>query len=224
MFKNLRILSTGGGSGLGLELTKQFLSESALVTVYDIKEQPFEDENLSYFQEDLLETIPEGGDYDIFVSNVAYYSGKKDFSDITEDEIKKDIKINIELPLMILKKNKIKKIVFINSILCFQGFTFTSMYAASKSYFHTFNQSLRQDNYDTLIVYPCKIDTPMFKDIKIGSGFSAKYVAEKVLEAIRNNDKQIFIPFYIRILSYVQFFNYRIQDRIDGIFKWLKFY
>ncbi|KAG0418044.1 hypothetical protein EQH57_0822, partial [Dictyocoela roeselum] len=178
MWKGKKVLISGGSSGLGIELAKRFLKEGSIVTILDKISPPVYHKNLIFQKTNLLEGLPEKGTYDIFVSNVAHYPGCKEFLELTEREIKDDIKLNVEGPLLIISRMNIKHIIFINSITCFQGFSMAPLYTASKAYFSNFNQSLRQSGIKTTIVYPYKLKTPMFAEFMIGNGYSLSYVVD----------------------------------------------
>ena len=112
------------------------------------------------------------------------------------------------LPFML--KQKSGQIVVISSISGKIGFFLRSAYSASKHALHGFFDSLRMeifnDNVKVLLVCPGKINTKISinaltaegtqhgkLDESTAKGMSAEDCAKRILKAIKNNEKEIYV-------------------------------
>lgn len=194
-FYNRTVCVTGGASGLGLEITRALLAQLAIVVVIDCIEQPIIHKNLTYYQIDLSKERPIlDTKFDVFISNLGTSVGSKSFDEMTMEEIELMLLLNVSIQLHFLKRMEYKKFVFINSILSFHGVPQYSMYCAVKAFIRTLNESLVMEGKDTLIVYPYKINTQLFKEVRDIFTLDAKYVAKRVLRDISKHHTEDFIP------------------------------
>ncbi|KAL7344855.1 short chain dehydrogenase [Encephalitozoon intestinalis] len=193
---------TGGSRGLGLEITKELAKKGCYVHVFGRSPQPFSHKNVKYYQMDLLKERPAIAiPFDIVISNLGTSVGNKGFDEMEYKEVTDMLKLNVELHLWLLKNISYKKFVFVNSILSQQGLPGYSMYCASKSFIHTLNQSLRREGKDTIIIYPYKINTSLFSEIKDIWTLDANYVAQRLLRDIENGTREDFIPWIFKPIT-----------------------
>ncbi|EEQ82877.1 hypothetical protein NCER_100361 [Vairimorpha ceranae BRL01] len=188
---------SGGNGGLGLALVKILVNiceEVVVVDSSDMCQELSELPNVSYVRCDLLKERPRPFTVDVFIANVGMSMGPKLVKDAEFKEMCEMIALNISSHLWFFKNVKHKKFVFIDSVLAFNGMEYYSMYCACKSFIHTFNEGLQREGHDTLIVYPYKINTDMFKEIKDYGTLDVNNVAESVVDAIKTDKKSLFLP------------------------------
>ncbi|AFN83859.1 putative short chain oxidoreductase [Encephalitozoon romaleae SJ-2008] len=212
---------TGGSRGLGLEIAKELAKKGSYVHVIGKSPQSFGHENIKYYQIDLLKEKPDiTTPFDIVISNLGTSVGNKRFDDMEYNEVMDMLKLNVELHLWLLKNVRYKKFVFVNSILSQQGLPEYSMYCASKSFIHTLNQSLRREGKDTMIIYPYKINTPLFREVRDVWTLDANYVAVRLLKDIENGVREDFVPWIFKpIILISRMIPMFIQDRLSSLVK-----
>ncbi|KAF7683386.1 hypothetical protein TCON_1408 [Astathelohania contejeani] len=201
-----KILITGCSSGLGYELTKLLLQEGNEVYGMDKNDIYINNALFHFMKMDLRKKYPDLNfiQFDIVISNLGTFTGLKTYDSMEYSEIEDEIRLNILIPLYITKFAKSKKYVFINSVLSQTGFPKLSIYCACKSFISTFNQSLRREGKDTLIVYPYKFRTQMFKEVRNFFAMDTKKVAIQIVAAIKKEKKELYLPFifkYTHLLS-----------------------
>jgi NAD(P)-dependent dehydrogenase (short-subunit alcohol dehydrogenase family) len=163
---NRKAIITGAAGGMGTVFTKRFLAEGALVCAMDTT-----DDGLDKLKSDLgapaklitvkaditsetdadmlSETLREAwGNADILVNNAGWFPFT-DFEDISYDEWKKVIAINLDGPFLIsrallplLKKSKAGRIINIGSGSIFNGPPNQTHYVSAKSGITGFTRSL----------------------------------------------------------------------------------
>ncbi|KAM0672897.1 putative short chain dehydrogenase [Ordospora colligata] len=215
------VFVTGASRGLGLEITKELLARGAYVHAIGRSSQPYFHPNLTYHQMDLQLQKPDLGiSFDIVISNLGTSVGNKRFCDMEYQEITGMLQMNVELQLWLLKNISYTKFVFINSVLSQQGLPEYSMYCASKAFIHTLNQSLRREGKDTVIIYPYKINTTLFNEIRDVCALDAKAVAVRVVKDIENGTREDFMPWIFGPISHIfRIMPLFIQDLLARIIK-----
>lgn len=200
---NITVCITGGNKGLGREIVKILLKQCKKIIVIDRSEQILKHNKIEYIRIDLYKSLPEPREVDIFISNLGMSLGNKKFDDISENEIDQMLFINIKLQFWFYKNFIYKKFVFINSVTSFRGIENYSLYCSCKSFIKTFNQSLLREGSNTMIVYPYKINTQMFKEIKCLGVLEPDYVAARVIKGLENDSKEIYVPFIFRYCEFI---------------------
>lgn len=195
-------------------------AKGANITIIDRANDPGFDFSYNYLKYDLSKEFPNLDDYffDVFISNAAIFSGYKPFTELSEEEIKQNILINVLAPTILLKKVKCTKHVLINSVCSLAGLINISLYSASKAFLRVLNESLRREGMDTLIYCPFKINTNMFKDIGDKFVLKVEDVAEDIINCIETNKKEVYNPFYYRFTFLFSFLPISFQDKI---YKWI---
>ncbi|WUR04168.1 short-chain dehydrogenase/reductase [Vairimorpha necatrix] len=216
---NKTVCITAGNKGLGGEIVKLLLEKCKKIIIIDRSDQITFHDKIHYIQMDISKELPPVQDCDIFISNLGLSLGQKLVKDMTYEEMEKMIYVNIKLQLWFYKNYKYKKFVFINSVMSFIGLEKYSFYSASKAFIRILNQSLIREKCDTLIVYPYKINTLMFKEVKDFWTLEASKVAESVIYGIENDKKEIWLPWIFRyteaLLGFLpRFVSYWIMDLI----------
>ncbi|AFM99149.1 putative short chain dehydrogenase [Encephalitozoon hellem] len=212
---------TGGSRGLGLEIVKELAKRGSYVHVIGRSPQSFDHENIRYYQIDLLREKPDIAiPFDIVISNLGTSVGNKTFDDMEYTEVVDMLKLNVELHLWLLKNTRYKKFVFVNSILSQQGLPGYSMYCASKSFIHTLNQSLRREGKDTMIIYPYKINTSLFREVRDVWTLDANYVAVRLLNDIENGVREDFVPWIFKPITLLsKMVPMFVQDALSSLVK-----
>jgi len=181
---NNKILITGGGSGIGLGLAKQFLAENNTVIVCgrrasvlaELTEQypaiitRVCDLSVSSEREALYQWIlTERSDLNVLVNN----AGIQQWMDIADPDFylraKEELAINIEAPLhltaLFIKLSNLTTVINTTSGLSFTPLAKVSTYSASKAYFHSFTLSLRAllapRNIEVIELIPPAINTDL---------------------------------------------------------------
>lgn len=195
--KNKKIFISGGSGGIGLEVIKILLSKGSIVYNVDRNDIEIKDDRLSHYSMDLCKELPDLDDveFDIMILNVAKNPGIKPFDEYSIEEVETSLFLNIQIHLKLLKKLKYKKIVFMNSVCSFVGISNFSIYCASKAFLSVFNESLRREGKDTFIIYPYKVNTDMFADMKDFGTIDKCHLARIIVSDIESGVKERVIPF-----------------------------
>lgn len=201
-FKDKKVLVTGGSTGIGLEIIRILLNKGAIVHSISRTEPPIKNSNLHVYLSDLYLEMPKIDNfYDIVMLNIGVNPGQKNFDDFTIEEMNRTIYLNLTVHLMILKTVKYNKVVFLDSVLSMIGLPNNSIYCACKSFISIFNESLRQEGKDTYIIYPYKVNTELFTEIKdFILTLDKKYVAETIIKDIENGRKTRVLPWIFTLV------------------------
>lgn len=206
IWKDKNVLITGGSKGIGFEMAKILLEKGAIVHTLSRTAPEFLSPNLFWHKVDLLKDFPEFKIYfDVAILNVGANPGQLKFEDISEDEQERTLYLNLNVHLKVIRRIKCKKIVFIDSILSMTGLPYNSLYCSCKAFIKTFNESLRREGHDTYIIYPYKINTELFSEIKDFFSLDKKYVAQTVIKDIEDNRKERVLP---RIFALIPLLNF----------------
>lgn len=198
ILKDKSVCITAGNKGLGGEIVKLLLDKCSKIIIIDRSKQLIHHEKICYIQIDLNNEKPPIQEVDIFISNLGMSLGSKLVEEMTYEEMERMIYINISLQMWFYKHFKYKKFVFINSVMSFVGLERYSFYSASKAFIRILNQSLLREKRDTLIVYPYKINTPMFREVKDFWILEPTDVAFRVIRGIEKDEKEIWMPWIFR--------------------------
>lgn len=199
--KNKKILISGASRGIGLETIKILLQKGAIVHNISRERPPIQNSNLYVHLADLYTTIPEINEFfDIVILNLGVNPGQKLFDELHVEEVKRTIFLNLTVHLLILKTVKYKNVVFVDSILSMVGLPYNSLYCSCKSFISTFNESLRREGVDTYIIYPYKVNTDLFPEIKDFLTLDKKTVAKTIVADIQSGRKERVIPWIFNIV------------------------
>lgn len=204
--KNKVICITGASYGLGLEITKILLSKKAIVHSIARSESPIENSNLFHHRTDLNEGIPDIQDikFDILIMNVGYNPGRVPYDKLAYNEVERAVRLNILVHLELISRLRHKKIVFINSVVSMVGIPDFSLYCASKAFISNFNEALQREGKDTYIVYPYKINTGFFQQMKDFMTLDKKYLAQIIVRDIEHGVRKRTVPCVFAILTFLQ--------------------
>lgn len=200
-----KVFITGGSKGIGFEIVKILLDKGAVVYTMSRTAPDYNHTNLICHRADLYNHIPRMNvEFDVIIMNIGANVGFRPFDDLEEEEIERNIFLNLNVHVLLAKRLKYKKIVFIDSILSFSGIPNSSLYCASKAFISSFNQSLRREGKDTYIVFPYKVNTGLFDEIKDFMTLDKQSVAQTVVSDIENNVKSRTIPFIFNIIPILE--------------------
>lgn len=215
ILKSKKILITGGSRGIGFELIKLFLKENAIVYNLSRTKPSITHPNLFHLQVNLDNInfvknpnfkIIKSTDFDIVVNNVGLNPGVMKFECISDELIFKGIKVNILSHVLITKHVNCKKHVFVNSMLGLVSCPENAIYCASKAFINSFANTLRMEGRDVFIIYPGKVDTTMFVEIKNFMCRKKENVAEGIFKGILKDLKTKYMPFSISLLPFLMSF------------------
>ncbi|RZJ65917.1 MAG: SDR family NAD(P)-dependent oxidoreductase [Flavobacterium sp.] len=211
------ILITGGGSGIGFEMAKQFSALGNKVIITGRNEERLESavsqlENARFIQADvtehndverLVETIQRDfPTLNVLINNAGnaqYYKLTDENANAFEkaqEEILTNYLSTIRLTeklLPTLRKNKNAAIANVSSIVAFVPGITLPTYAASKAALHSYSQSLRLSltrNNDDIRVFelmPPLVNTEFSKEIGGENGMNPADVAKSLVDAIEND-------------------------------------
>ncbi|MCL4354145.1 SDR family oxidoreductase [Patescibacteria group bacterium] len=187
---NLTVLITGGSSGFGLELTKEFIRRKCKVIICSRDHRKLEkarkdinSKKLLYYScdvrnpEEIGRLVNEIKKIDILVNCAGIYS-RSSLINVSESLISAVIDTNLKgviyfthavLPAMVKRNSGL--IININSLTGLNGKKEQSLYAASKFGLRGFTESLREELEHTKIrileIYPGSMNTQIYKNAGI---------------------------------------------------------
>lgn len=227
------VVVTGGSSGLGKEIAAQFAATGVKVAVMDIITPLAESEipYVQYFKCDVGDEDDVKTSYDsicgtvgrptVLVNNAAIATGKM-LSELSCDEIRQTIRVNLLLSFYTIKKflpsmqqQKRGYIVTIGSVLGYMSPAQLSAYGASKAALIALHELITYElgapllcahGVKTLLICPGKMKTPMFDSVAtswrwIAPELEPAYVARSIIEALQHGRRgEIKLPFYANFL------------------------
>lgn len=182
--KNNVVLITGGGSGIGLALAKQFYENANRVIIVGRNEEKLKRikgvmSNIEYYRADLSDTqslrhmVEQNGDVNIVVNNAGIQENYS-FADegIDTDIVINEVQVNLLSPLLLTKMflpqlmaHKSSAIVNVTSGLAFVPKESAGVYCATKAALHSFSISLRWQLQETSVklyeIIPPLVETDM---------------------------------------------------------------
>jgi uncharacterized oxidoreductase len=189
---------TGGSSGIGLALAREFLARGAQVLIVGRRQERLNEAaselarsgttvktfagdvtNSSDRTKLIAKAVAELGGIDILVNNAgAVRAGRLEA--IAEDEIRAMMEVDLIAPILLtrealphLRKGGDSLIVNITSAAALTGVPFYGTYAATKAGLARFGEALRREltgeGVHVLTVYPVATDTPMMASSKAGA-------------------------------------------------------
>ncbi len=185
-FKNKRILITGAGSGLGKELTTQFLKAGAVVIAFDKNISKLDELKNSYpnsldiqqvdltdhdqIKKVIINTNAHWKSIDVLVNNAGVIQQFVPVADLSDAEIRKVFEINFFAPLNLIrlflplvKKDEESLIVNVSSMGSYTPVPGQSIYGASKAALKLLTEGLemelRQSKTKVAIVFPGAMKT-----------------------------------------------------------------
>ena len=213
--ENKRILITGGGSGIGLELARRLGEANDVViagrTTSKLHAARAGNPRLRPVQLDvtsedsareLIESIESDlGGLDLLVNNAGVMRGGELTAADTATTTTEELEVNLggairmtRLALPLLKAAPQAGIVFISSAVAVTAVPHLSVYAATKAGVHSFARSLRAELADTSIrvfeALPPVVDTEMTRDLDVGK-VPPSAVAKAVIAGITRGKEQI---------------------------------
>lgn len=223
---------TGGSSGIGKELAKELLKDNYKVLIIGKTKSKVQDalnelkkisDNCSGFVCDINdekrvkylinEIIKENHKIDLLVNN-AGFSYYKEFTDLTEEEIKEIVSTNLlgtiyfcKFVIPAMEKQGHGHIVNVASVAGRIGFPKLSVYCASKFGVAGFSESLyyemREKNINVTLVCPGAVDTDFYRDESFKQFphterhkkvMSPEYVAKEIKKAIDEKRFELILP------------------------------
>ena len=254
---NRNVIITGAASGIGRLMAHLFAKERSNLAIIDINETALKEtaDELSQYQvkvhpyrcdlssrgeiEETARTIRDDFDQiDILVNNAGVISGKL-ISDLSYEEIRKTIDVNLMAVILMTKQfipemmsRNSGHIVNISSAAGVVGNPQMGDYCASKFGVIGFSDTLRREfrkigckNVKVLVVCPGLIDTGMFEGFKqpwYAPALKPEYVAAKVLGAVKKDKAYLMLPSLGWLVSLTKLLPISFQDRfleITGVTK-----
>ena len=181
---NNKILITGGGSGIGLGLTEQFIKENNTVIICGRREEVLKSAEKKLpgvitkqcdlsVEEDRINLFhwirDEHPDLNVLINNAGIQQWMNISDENFYERAKEEVIINIETPLhltsLFLQLQKLHTVINITSGLSFVPLIKTPVYAATKAFFHSFTISLRQllkeRNIEVIELIPPALNTDL---------------------------------------------------------------
>lgn len=195
-----RICITGASYGIGFELAKILLARGAIVHSIARSPTTLESPNLFHYQVDLCKRIPGIAhiDFDILIMNVAVSAGPRRFDDLSYAEIERTIYLNMMVHMRLMKELRHKKVVFIDSVASMSGIPCYSLYCATKAFISTLNEALVLEGKDTYIIYPYKVNTQLFREMRDFMTLNKVSLAETIVSDIEKGVRQRTVPCIFR--------------------------
>lgn len=195
----MRVLVTGGSSGLGLELCREFLRRGAVVVVLDTQECPLE--GVRMLKQDVRKTAAVmkllRRPFDVVVCN-AGISLAGDFSQLSADKARDVFEVNVlahmELLRALVSRHLLvpkARICLVSSAAAFVSWPLAPAYASSKSALDGLALALEgylyADGVSVTRVYPGPMKTDLqcfFEGLVDGKGVDPARISRRVVRAI----------------------------------------
>jgi short-subunit dehydrogenase len=210
----MNVVITGAASGIGLELTRLYLSEGHQVIGADMNLISHDTYNFEFYQTDLsLQDNVDGlfqyivgkyGKIDIFVANAGYAYYEK-ISAASWEHIKKIYDINVFSTIysyekMIEMSNAQPfKFVAISSVMAFWPLPGYSLYSSSKAALMCFFESMKYERsqyQSTHIVFPVSTKTNFFnvsgQTHEPWLRQTPQHVADRIYKGVQKNKRKIY--------------------------------
>ncbi len=212
------VLITGGGSGIGLALAKEFLTRGNTVVVCDHKAQRLREakkanpelqtilcdvRSPAQRKRLIAAVIKKFSKLNVLVNNAAvsmwhdFVVPEKDQSVRIQQQIETNILAPIELTRLFLPhilKQDYSALVYITSGQAYVPLSKKAVYAATKAAIHSFSQSIRYQLKDRPVLVmealPSWVDTDMIRDLAIKK-MSPEKVAGEILAGLEENTQEL---------------------------------
>jgi len=220
-----RVLLTGASGGIGCAIAAAFARRGAQMIISGRDKDALAAQALLpdtravvadlTDESDVRRLAKDAGEVDVLISNagVGWYGNTAEMS---PSDMHRLIDVNLLAPLLLTRlllpgmtQRERGHIVFIGSVAGHLGVENEAVYSATKAAVRTYAEALRSEvrrhGVDVSIVSPGAVDTGFFAHR--GSPYQRswpravppKAVANAVLQAVENSERQIFIPHWLRI-------------------------
>ena len=244
-FLNKVVLITGGCSGIGLACAAHFSKRGARISILD-KIQPTGCEGALVTLGDITDaavraravamTLEAYGSIDILVNNVGiglYEAASRSEADEEHRVFDTNVFATVALSQLVIPHMKARRngwIANVSSVGAYVGLPWSAAYCASKSALHSYAESLRRElrqyGIHVSTVVPGIVDTEFRKHVVAGTApqrvadirriVSPDEVALCVVRSIAERKRRIFIPWYGRIFTGLDFFLPAVMDWYIG--------
>ena len=240
-FHNKVVLITGGSSGIGAACVTHFSKRGALISIVD-KLQPACGEDALVTIGDVTDpairasavarTLDRYGTIDILVNNVGiglYAPASRSEADDERYLFDTNVFAAVALSQLVIPHMKSRRngwIANVSSVGAYVGLPWSAAYCASKSTLHSYAESLRRELHchgiHVSTVVPGIVDTGFREHVLAGTApqqvanirriVSPDDVASCVVQSIAKRKRRIFIPWYGRIFTGLDFFFPSVMD------------
>ncbi|KAI5192174.1 hypothetical protein NECID01_1829 [Nematocida sp. AWRm77] len=193
----MHICITGGSFGLGEALAKTFSSNGHSVTVIDKEKN--RTLKCTFIKHNFKHAFRERIVCDVLIVNHATFGGFAPFHAHSAEYVNEYLKTNLSSYLDLILLSTYRRLVFINSVLSMAAFPNASLYCACKSFMKAFLESLQREGKNILIVYPFKINTSLFSEVKDTYTLDRYTVAREVYTASLAQSTSLYIPWIFRL-------------------------
>jgi short-subunit dehydrogenase len=244
-FLNKVVLITGGSSGIGAACAAHFSKRGARISILD-KIEPTSCEGALVTVGDLTDvavrtravamTLETYGGIDILINNVGvglYERASRSEADDERHVFDTNVFATIALSQLVIPHMKSRRngwIANVSSVGAYVGLPWSAAYCASKSALHSYSESLRRElrHYGIHVstIVPGIVDTEFRKHVVAGTApqrvanirriVSPDEVASCVVRAIAKRKRRIFIPWYGRIFTALDFLLPAVMDSYIG--------
>ena len=241
-FQNKVVLITGGSAGIGEACVRHFRQLGASISIVDIVRPPASTEGALVTVGDITDsevrarvvrtTLDHFGKLDILVNNVGIglyerASGHRDDEELQLFDT--NVFSAIALAQLVIPHMKARRegwVANISSVGAYVGLPWSASYCASKSAIHSYSESLRRELHTHGVhvstIVPGIVNTGFREHVlrgvapegvaSIRQSVSPDDVARCVARAIARRKRRIFIPWYGRIFTGLDFFFPALMD------------
>lgn len=203
---------TGGSKGLGAALVRHLLGKGHQVTSIDRQKR---DEGAEeYLYHDFKFAFTRCLSFDVLILNHATFDGFVPFKEISDEAVTEYLQVNLLSHLQLIRVISHKQLVFVNSVLSIVAFPGASLYSASKSFMHSFLETIRREGTNVLVVYPYKINTMLFSEVRSIYMLDTDQVARSITEKIEKKEKELYLPWVFAYAWLVRMLPLRVLDML----------